>query len=93
MFEKRSFNPSARTSAEQTTGRPSSNLVALAAMLPLALVFLMVGGSLWWWYGWRIEPGNGKMAILVKKTGKKSFCGPGDRAFLGVQGYTARGVA
>ena len=26
--------------------------------------------SLWVWYGWRIEPDNGRIAILLKKTGK-----------------------
>ena len=26
--------------------------------------------SLWVWFGWRIEPGNGQIAILLKKTGK-----------------------
>ena len=26
--------------------------------------------SIWVWYGWRIEPGNGQIAILLKKTGK-----------------------
>ena len=25
---------------------------------------------LWVWYGWRIEPGNGQIAILLKKTGR-----------------------
>ena len=25
---------------------------------------------LWVWYGWRIEPANGQIAILLKKTGK-----------------------
>ncbi len=70
MFEKRSFNPSARTSAEQTNSRQLPNTMALAALLPILLVFGLLGGSLWWWYGWRIEPDNGKMAILVKKTGK-----------------------
>ncbi len=70
MFESKSFNPSTRAPAERTNGGQSTNLFALAAVLPVILVFLMLGGSLWWWYGWRIEPGNGKMAILVKKTGK-----------------------
>ena len=26
--------------------------------------------SLWVWYGWRIEPANGQIAVLLKKTGK-----------------------
>lgn len=70
MFAKRSFNPSARTSSEQRNGGQPMNPFTWAALLPVILVLGMLGGSLWWWYGWRIEPGNGKMAILVKKTGK-----------------------
>ena len=35
--------------------------IALAALLVL---------SMWVWYGWRIEPENGQIAILLKKTGK-----------------------
>ena len=35
------------------------------------LVFLIVIlFSLWVWYGWRIEPRNGEIAILVRKTGR-----------------------
>ena len=34
-----------------------------------AVVTLMVL-PLWIWYGWRIEPENGQIAILIKKTGK-----------------------
>ena len=35
----------------------------VAALLVLVL-------SLWVWYGWRIEPTNGQIAVLLKKTGK-----------------------
>ena len=44
--------------AQKTVG---AALVALLALLALPL---------WVWYGWRIEPGNGQIAILLKKTGK-----------------------
>lgn len=37
--------------------------ILAAALLALVL-------SLWVWYGWRIEPVNGQIAILLKKTGK-----------------------
>ena len=30
-----------------------------------------VAGALWWWYGWRIEPGNGEFAVLMRKTGSE----------------------
>ena len=39
---------------------------------PIAAVAaaLLAAFSLWVWYGWRIEPENGRIAILYKKTGK-----------------------
>ena len=37
--------------------------VAVAAALAMVL-------SLWVWYGWRIEPSNGQIAVLLKKTGR-----------------------
>ena len=37
--------------------------VLVAALLAMVL-------SLWVWYGWRIEPTNGQIAVLLKKTGK-----------------------
>ncbi len=36
--------------------------------LALLLALLALGG--WFWWGWRIEPTNGEIAVLVKKTGK-----------------------
>ena len=36
----------------------------------IAAAALIVALSLWFWYGWRIEPRNGQIAILLKKTGK-----------------------
>ena len=41
---------------------------AYGSLLAAAAVAAML--SLWVWYGWRIEPGNGQIAILLKKTGK-----------------------
>ena len=38
----------------------------LSAIVPLVL--LVLAGWIWW--GWRIEPENGEVAILMKKTGK-----------------------
>ena len=35
----------------------------------LALFALAVAGTLWWWYGWRVEPRNGEFAVLMRKTG------------------------
>lgn len=35
------------------------------------LVFLLLGGlPLWIWFGWRIEPRSGQVAVLIRKTGE-----------------------
>ena len=34
------------------------------------IVIAIIAFPLWVWYGWRIEPGNGEIAILIKKTGR-----------------------
>ena len=34
------------------------------------LLFALVAAALWVWFGWRIEPGNGEVAVLMRKTGK-----------------------
>ena len=34
------------------------------------IVIAIIALPLWVWYGWRIEPGNGEIAILIKKTGR-----------------------
>lgn len=43
------------------------NVKAMAVAAMFAVVLL---GSLWVWFGWRIEPGNGTFAVLIRKTGK-----------------------
>ena len=40
---------------------------SIGAALAAAVVLIT---PLWVWYGWRIEPANGQIAILLKKTGK-----------------------
>ena len=40
---------------------------SLGVFIALAVVLVL---PLWIWYGWRIEPENGQIAILLKKTGK-----------------------
>ena len=56
----------------------------LLAIVPLALIAL----AGWVWYGWRIEPENGEIAILMKKTGKnlppEAILAPGPE-FKGIQ--------
>ena len=39
---------------------------SLAFVIPAALVVF----AAWIWWGWRIEPENGQIAVLMKKTGK-----------------------
>lgn len=41
----------------------------LAGILPLVLVALLAGGAFFIWFGCRIEPGNGQIAVLTRKTG------------------------
>ena len=42
-------------------------LKSLGTLAATAVVLVL---PLWIWYGWRIEPGNGEIAILLKKTGR-----------------------
>lgn len=50
--------------------RPPMPPLPVAAVLPFAFVAALLLGSLWFWFWWRIEPGNGELAILIKKTGQ-----------------------
>ena len=45
-------------------------LPTAAALLPFLFLIALLLGSLWWWFWWRIEPENGEIAVLIKKTGK-----------------------
>ena len=56
--------------------RPPLPSLPAAALLPFLLVATLILGSLWVWFGWRIEPDSGEIAVLVKKTGKNL---PADR--------------
>jgi regulator of protease activity HflC (stomatin/prohibitin superfamily) len=70
MVDNRKFYSASGTTEGQTRQAPSLGSLGMLALLPFMFLFLVVGGSLWWWYGWRIEPENGKFAVLMKKTGK-----------------------
>ncbi|MDD4101271.1 MAG: SPFH domain-containing protein [Kiritimatiellae bacterium] len=37
---------------------------------PFILLLVLLLGPVWIWFWWRIEPGNGKIAVMIKKTGK-----------------------
>ena len=41
----------------------------LSGFLPPALAAVLIGGAAFVWWGCRIEPGNGQIAVLIKKTG------------------------
>ena len=42
----------------------------LAGVIAFAAVAVVFAAALFIWYGCRIEPGNGEIAVLIKKTGK-----------------------
>jgi len=44
-------------------------LPGLALLLPPLALGLVFGLSIWGWYWWRIEPRNGELAVLMRKTG------------------------
>ncbi len=46
---------------------PGSSKGSFFALLVLAVLVL---GPLWIWYGWRIEPEAGQIAVLIHKTGR-----------------------
>ena len=44
--------------------------MALKEVGTASAAIVAVAMAMWVWYGWRIEPENGRIAILIKKTGK-----------------------
>ena len=40
------------------------------SFVPILLLIILGVTPLWVWYGWRIEPKNGELAVLFKKTGQ-----------------------
>ena len=66
------FNPSPppvppRSAARKRHVSSGAEAAGGAAVVVFLAVLLAV---CWWWFFWRIEPGNGKIAVLIKKTGK-----------------------
>ena len=66
-LENRRPSPSRRA---PTPPRGPGAALPAASALSVALVLAILLGPLWVWFWWRIEPDNGEIAILLKKTGK-----------------------
>ncbi len=58
------------TSRRGQNMKSTPHIPSVAPLIPFIVIGLIVLGSIWWWYFWRIEPGNGEIAVLTKKTGK-----------------------
>lgn len=58
-----------RRAAPPPPRTPSAPVNPLA-LLPVVVLLVLVLLPLWIWFWWRIEPGNGEIAVLTKKTGK-----------------------
>lgn len=78
------FPPPLNNRRPSAPRRPPLKPLPAFAMLPFLLVAAVVFGSLWFWFWWRIEPGNGQIAILIRKTGKNL---PADRIIADSTGY------
>ena len=52
------------------TGSPFGMRMLALGVVPLGVVLALLAAPLVWWYGFRIEPGPGRIAVLTRKTGK-----------------------
>jgi hypothetical protein len=67
MVNNRKYYESTGTDGEQARQMPSMSTLGFMALLPFLFLFLVVGGALWWWYGWRIEPKKqGKTCLSIR---------------------------
>jgi len=76
-LENRRSAPSRRTPSRRAA-------LSSLSLAPLLLMLALILGPIWFWFWWRIEPGNGKMAVLFRKTGKNL---PVDRIIADEPGY------
>jgi len=60
------FPPSGRTPRRPIFPRKAALLLGV----PAALIAVVVLLPLWVWFFWRIEPSEGRIAVLIRKTGK-----------------------
>ena len=58
--------PPRRAARGRTAARPAADVGGWMILLGV-LAFLVV---CWVWFFWRVEPGNGEIAVLIKKTGR-----------------------
>ncbi|MBM4156126.1 MAG: hypothetical protein FJ221_14045 [Lentisphaerae bacterium] len=49
--------------------RPAPAVPVHVPWIALLLVAVLLFGPLWVWFFWRIEPGTGQIAVLIRKTG------------------------
>ena len=64
------FPPPLNNRRPSAPRRPPLKPLPAFAALPFLLVAATLAGARWFWFFWRIEPGNGQIAVLIKKTGK-----------------------
>ncbi len=57
------------SSAADVKQRRAEVGLAAGGVFFIVLAFLVFAGAVWWWFGWRIEPENGQIAVLIRKTG------------------------
>jgi regulator of protease activity HflC (stomatin/prohibitin superfamily) len=71
-FDAKHATTSIRRPASPPRRPPHLPFKPLPALTVLPFLFLaaLLFGAIWFWYWWRIEPGNGEFAVLIKKTGK-----------------------
>ncbi|MFA7231012.1 MAG: SPFH domain-containing protein [Victivallaceae bacterium] len=62
IYDSNSSESKSAVSAGLKSGMPG--------LFVLVILFCVVGLPTWYWYWWRIEPGNGELAVLIRKTGK-----------------------
>ncbi len=63
------LNNRGRAGGNRPVRVPRLPLNSLSA-LPFIFLLVLLLGPVWAWFWWRIEPDNGEIAVLVKKTGK-----------------------
>ena len=65
------FKPTPPPPARSRRPGRQPGTVGLASVGALPFVLLVILTAIcWWWFFWRVEPSNGQLAVLIKKTGR-----------------------